>query len=72
MQRNELAVAGREIEGRLGGIDRRIAAVRRMLRHPAVLAVGIAAILLIGPQRLLRWAGHGVMLYTAGKRLRGP
>jgi hypothetical protein len=70
LQRDSLGRTARDIEARLGVIDRRVAALRGVLRHPAVLAGGVAIVALIGPKRLLRWVSRGALMYTTASRLR--
>ncbi len=69
LQREELAHIADSIEGRLGAVDHGINLVRRYATRPALLVGGIALLTLIGPRRLLSWAGRGAVFLTAGRRI---
>jgi YqjK-like protein len=68
-QRRELGHTTRELEQRLQGIDHIINVTRRFVAQPALIAGGLAAIVMIGPKRLLGWAGRAVVLFSTGRRL---
>jgi hypothetical protein len=68
-QRQLLAELAGDIEYRLGGLDRGINAVRSAARQPLLIAGAIAAVVLIGPRRLVRWLGRGALLWSTGRRL---
>jgi YqjK-like protein len=68
-QRRELGSAAIEIEERLSGVDRGLTAVRRFVRHPAVILGGVAALALIGPRRLLSVASRGAMYASLARAL---
>ncbi len=69
IQREELAQTADQIEAGLEPVDRGINAVRRLARHPAMIVGGIALLTALGPKRMLRWAGRGVVLFTTGRRV---
>jgi hypothetical protein len=69
VQRRQLAESAEEIEHELGRLDRGLAAIRRVLRHPALIGGAIAVVALVGPRRLLRWSSHGLMLYSSARHL---
>lgn len=69
IQRRQLGQAAAEIEGRLARVDRGIAIVRRLIRHPAVVTGGLAVVLWVGPRRLLRWGRRALVFYVASRRL---
>jgi hypothetical protein len=69
VQRRQLAESAEEIEHELGRIDRGLAAVRRVLRSPAMVGGAIAVVTLVGPSRLLRWGTKGLMLYSTARQL---
>jgi hypothetical protein len=69
MQRVHLAETAEIIESQLGGIDRGINAIRSLGRNPLLIAGGISLLVLIGPKRIMGWAGRGFMLVSTAKRL---
>jgi hypothetical protein len=69
VQRRQLAESAEEIEHELGRVDRGLAAVRRVLRHPAMIGSAVAIVALVGPRRLLRWATRGLMWYSTARSL---
>jgi hypothetical protein len=69
VQRRQLGESAEEIEHELGRLDRGVAIVRRVLRHPAMIGGAIAVVALVGPQRLLRLATKGLMLYSTARSL---
>jgi len=68
-QRTSLTQQAREIEARLHGIDHVIAVARRFAAQPMLIAGGLAAVVMIGPRRLLGWLGRGLVLFSTGRRL---
>lgn len=69
LQREELSDVARNIESRLGAVDRGINIVRRYAARPALLVGALALLTVIGPRRLLRWAGRSAVFVTAGQRI---
>jgi hypothetical protein len=69
VQRRQLGESAEEIEHELGRVDRGVAAVRRVLRHPAMIGGALAVVALIGPRRLLRWTTSGLMWYSTARSL---
>jgi hypothetical protein len=69
VQRRQLGESAEEIEHELGRVDRGVAAVRRALRHPAMIGGAVAVVALVGPRRLLRWASSGLMWYSTARSL---
>jgi hypothetical protein len=69
VQRRQLSDTAEEIEHDLGRVDRGIAAVRRVLRSPALIGGAIAVVALVGPRRLLRWSTRGLMMYSTARQL---
>jgi hypothetical protein len=69
VQRRQLGESAEEIEHELGRVDRGLAAVRRVLRHPAMIGGAVAVVALVGPRRLLRWATKGLMWYSTARSL---
>jgi hypothetical protein len=57
------------IETRFARVDRVAGVVRSVLLHPAVVAGGIVALLLVGRSRGLRLVGRLYLLSTAVRRL---
>ncbi len=69
VQRRQLAGSANEIEHELGRLDRGLAAVRRVLRSPAMIGGAIAVVALVGPRRLLRWSTRALMFYSTARQL---
>lgn len=69
VQRQQLGESAEEIEHQLGRFDRGLAAVRRVLRSPALVGGAIAVVALVGPRRLMRWGTKGLMLYSTARQL---
>ncbi len=69
VQRAELAEVVGEINERLGGIDRTLHVVRHYAARPVLIAGAVGVFAMIGPRRLLRWAGRSMVLLTAGSRV---
>jgi hypothetical protein len=69
VQRSHLADVAADIEQRLGGLDRGINMVRSAARQPLFIAGAIAAVVLVGPRRLLHWLGRGALLWSTSRRL---
>lgn len=69
VQRRQLGESAEEIEHELGRVDRGLAAIRRVLRSPAMIGGGIAVVALVGPRRLLRWGTKGLMFYSTARQL---
>jgi hypothetical protein len=69
VQRRQLGESAEEIEHELGRVDRGLAAVRRVLRHPAMIGGAVAVVALVGPRRLLRWTTSGLMWYSTARSL---
>ena len=69
VQRRQLAESAEEIEHELGRVDRGLAAIRRVLRSPALIGGAIAVVALVGPRRLLRWSTRGLMLYSTARQV---
>ena len=69
VQRSKLAENAQEIEHELGRLDRGIAAVRRVLRSPALVGGAIVVVALVGPRRLVRWSTRALLLYSTARQL---
>ena len=69
IQRAELARTADLIEGHLDPIDRGIDTVRRIATRPAVVIGVVALLALLGPKRVLGWAGSSAVLLTTGRRV---
>ncbi len=68
-QRDALSQQVSQIEQRLASVDRTINVVRRYAAQPLLLAGGVALLVMIGPRRLLSWAGRSAVLLSAGRRM---
>jgi hypothetical protein len=65
---------GREvgaIEQRLQTVDRVALAAKRAVRNPIVIALGVAAIVAIGPKRILGYAGRSAVVASVARRALG-
>lgn len=71
IQRRQVAEDAANVERELGKIDRTIGTARRLFNKPVLIAVGVAALTLIGPARLVRWAGRSAVWYGLAKRTWG-
>ncbi|HLS82276.1 MAG TPA: YqjK family protein [Steroidobacter sp.] len=69
LQRGDLALAAQDVRRRLHTVDRGVNALRSLARNPLVIAAGLAAVALIGPRRMVRWASHGALLASTAQRL---
>jgi hypothetical protein len=69
VQRQHLGETADQIEGQLSRVDRGISIARSIVRRPVMIVAGVALIALLGPKRLLRWAGRGAILYSTTRRL---
>jgi hypothetical protein len=72
VQRRSVASDVRAIETRLGSVDRAVNLARSTVLHPAVLAIGTVAVILIGRARgagALRLISRGLLLAAAARRL---
>ncbi|MFO7304374.1 MAG: YqjK family protein [Gammaproteobacteria bacterium] len=67
-QRQQVARAAGEIGHELAKVDRALGTVRRFVKKPVLIAVGVAVLTLIGPARLARWMGRSVVWYGLAKR----
>ena len=61
-QRRAIARELGAIEERVQTVDQFLIASRDVLRHPAVIGVGLLALLLLGRTRALRLLAHAVLL----------
>lgn len=69
VQRGHLATTVQHIESRLGSIDRSIDIVRRLAGRPLLIVGGVALLVMIGPRRMISWAGRSAILFTTGQRV---
>jgi YqjK-like protein len=68
-QRGELSGAAAEFEDRVSGVDRGLGALRKFVRHPAVIMGGVAALAMIGPKRLLSLASRSAMYLSLARSI---
>lgn len=71
VQRGELGREVGGIEQRLQSIDRFALAAKRAARNPFVIALGVAALVAIGPKRIVRYAGRSAIAASAARRTLG-
>lgn len=69
VQRSHLFDTAQDIQSRLANIDRAIAVVQHYAHRPLLVVGGLGLFAMLGPRRLLRWAGRGAFLFTTGRRL---
>jgi hypothetical protein len=69
VQRIQLGDETRHLEAKLASVDRAIHMVRRIARQPVLIAGGLALLVLIGPRRIFRLAGHSAVWITTGSRV---
>lgn len=69
VQRGVLANSTRDIEQRLRGVDHVIDLAKRVVVQPMLLAGALTVVMMVGPRRLLRWAGRGLVLFSTGRKL---
>lgn len=62
VQRSQLTATAEQIEARLG-------VVRRLAGRPLLILGGVVLLAMIGPRRMIRWAGRGAVLFTSGQRV---
>jgi hypothetical protein len=66
VQREALAQAFAPYAGKLATLDRIGQALRS---HPLIAFAGAAALALVGPRKLLRWALRGLSIFSLVRRL---
>ena len=69
VQRDHLVDGVRDIETHLAGIDRGIEVARSVIKHPLVLAGGIALVALLGPRKILNVVSRGALFLSTGRRV---
>jgi YqjK-like protein len=69
LQRQQLGHVGREIEARLATADRVIGFASAIAKQPIILIAAVAGTLILGPWRVLRWASHGALLFSAARKV---
>jgi hypothetical protein len=72
VQRRAVASEVRAVETRLEPLDRAVVFARSTVLHPAVVAAGVVALLVIGRTRgagALRLVSRGLLLAAAARRL---
>jgi hypothetical protein len=62
VQRRAIAREVDAVEARLQSVDRWVTVGRDVLRHPAVIATGLLALVLLGRTRALRLVGQAVLI----------
>lgn len=68
-QREHLVDSVRDVETHLAGIDRGIEVARSVIKHPLVLAGGIALVALLGPRKILNFVSRGALFLATGRRV---
>ncbi len=72
VQRRAVADGVQAVESRLQSVDRIVTLARGVVLHPAVIAVGVVALVLIGRARgagALRLISRGLLLVAAARRV---
>jgi hypothetical protein len=70
-QRAAMAESYRRWQAPARIIDRGWAAAQFLRTHPAVLAVGVAAALVMGRRNVFTWVGRGLVAWRAWRSLAG-
>lgn len=71
LQRHQVAQLTANIETRLSIVDRVVAVTSSIVNRPLLVFGALAAVVLIGRWRILRWASHGAMLFAAARKIQG-
>jgi hypothetical protein len=69
LQRQQLAFTSMEIEDKLRAGDR-LLSLAAAAKHPAVLGAALASTMFLGPWRLFRWIGQGILIIKIVRRAR--
>jgi len=69
LQRQQVAQLTRHIETRLGTADRVINVVSSITQSPLVMIAATAATFFLGPWRVMRWVGQGMVLFKVARKL---
>lgn len=72
VQRRAVADGVQAVESRLQSVDRIVTLARGVVLHPAVIAVGVVALVMIGRARgagALRLISRGLLLLGAARRV---
>lgn len=70
-QRHAFGREAVDIERRLETVDRAAIVARRLVRNPVVIALGVAALVAIGPSRVVRYAGRAAVVASITRRALG-
>ncbi len=68
-QRGEFGAHFATLERQLGFVDRGIQWMRRISAAPVLIGLAVGVMFLLGPRRIVRWAGQAMLATTALKRL---
>jgi hypothetical protein len=68
-ERRAVAREMSSIQARVGSVDRVAGAMRGVLLHPAVVAVGLVFLVAVGRARVFHLLGRGLLLATGIRRL---
>ena len=68
-QRGELGSDFSTLERQFGFVDRGIQWMRRLSAAPVLLGLAAGVMFLLGPRRIVKWAGQAMLVTTALKRL---
>lgn len=71
VQRGTLAREVIDVEERLHNVDRVTLAAQRVFRNPIVLALGALGLALIGPSRIVRYAGRAAVATSIARQVLG-
>ena len=70
MQRNEIAGAVRQWRVPIVALDRAVEFVHTLKKHPALLVLPLAALLVLKPRRLASWGGKAWMVWRLWRNWR--
>lgn len=68
-QRAQLAELVNNVDTRLTAVDRGIDSARHFIRQPAVIIGSLVLAAVVGPKRIVRYAGQGLLAVAAVRRL---
>lgn len=70
-QRDRLADDLRAWQRPIEMVERGIAATRFLRAHPALVALALVVVAVLGRRRLLRWLGRGLVVWRSWRAMQG-
>jgi hypothetical protein len=71
LQRRQMSEVVADLKHELGGIDRAVFLMRRVVSKPVAVSAGLALLTWIGPRRALGWLARGAFWYGTGRKVLG-